>query len=74
MHLANDRALATAQVLVQSGVLWEQLRLVSCADNERATPRATDPEGHRNNQRAEIVVVRKDGARRSPRSPKKKRE
>ena len=57
VRLGFDRAYAAADELVRQGVVWEQVRVVSCADNERATPLPTDAAGHRNNQRAEIVVT-----------------
>lgn len=57
MELAYKRALSTAKLLQQNGVRWEQMRVVACADNERATPRAQNAAGHRNNQRAEVVVT-----------------
>ncbi|MBY0311472.1 MAG: OmpA family protein [Phycisphaerales bacterium] len=55
MRIGFDRALAAAGVLVSEGMTWDQLRVISCADNERATPRAGDSTGHHNNQRVEIV-------------------
>lgn len=55
MRIGFDRALASASVLVAEGMTWDQLRVVSCADNERATPRAGSIAGHQNNQRVEVV-------------------
>jgi flagellar motor protein MotB len=57
MTLAHQRALSTARALVIEGMRWDQLRIVACADNERATPAARDPEEHHNNQRAEVVLT-----------------
>ena len=57
MRLAYDRALAAATELVENGVKWEQLRVVGCADNERETPRADSAEGHRTNQRVQVVTT-----------------
>jgi len=57
MALAHERAIATARALVIEGMKWDQLRVVSCADNERATPHARDKDGHVNNQRAEVVIT-----------------
>lgn len=56
MQLAYARGLAAAEELVAHGLVWENLRVVSCADNERATPLAQSKSGHQNNQRAEIVI------------------
>jgi len=55
MQLGFERAKAAARELIANGMIWEQIRVVSCADNERAVQRADSPEGHRNNQRVEIV-------------------
>jgi flagellar motor protein MotB len=57
MQIGNERALAVARELVRDGLQWDQLRVVACSDNERAIPRASGPEGHRSNQRVEIVVT-----------------
>jgi flagellar motor protein MotB len=57
MGLAHRRALKTAAKLVELGVRWEQLRVVACADNERATPQAHTTQAHQDNQRVEVVVT-----------------
>ncbi len=57
MRLAYDRAFAAAAELVENGVKWEQLRVVACADNERDVPRADSVEGHRSNQRVQVVTT-----------------
>lgn len=57
MRLAYDRAFAAATELVENGVKWEQLRVVACADNERDVPRADSVEGHRSNQRVQVVTT-----------------
>lgn len=57
MKLAYDRALAVATPLIDRGMRWEQLRLVACADNERAVPIAGSTAKHAENQRVEIVVT-----------------
>lgn len=57
MRLAYDRAYAAAAELVENGVKWEQMRIVGCADNERDTPRADSVEGHRTNQRVQVVTT-----------------
>jgi outer membrane protein OmpA-like peptidoglycan-associated protein len=56
MLLGYSRALAVAQVLVAKGVRWEQIRIVSCGDNERRVARIyDDPDADRENQRVNIV-------------------
>lgn len=57
MRLAYERSAAVAKVLVQHGVRWEQLRLVSCADNQRAVPLALTKSQQADNQRVEVVVT-----------------
>jgi flagellar motor protein MotB len=58
MGLAYARAVAAARILVIEGMRWDQLRVVACADNERATPMARDDQGQRNNQRIEVVETK----------------
>jgi flagellar motor protein MotB len=55
MRLAYDRAFAAMQELVRQGVAREQLRVTGCSDNERATGRASDAQGHQTNQRVEVI-------------------
>ncbi len=57
MRLAHERAFAAATELVAQGLDWNQLRVVACADNERDVPRADSVEGHRTNQRVQIVTT-----------------
>ena len=57
MRLAHERAFAAATELVAQGLEWNQLRVVACADNERDVPRAASVEGHRTNQRVQIVTT-----------------
>lgn len=57
MRLAYERSLTVAQYLVEQGVRWEQLRLVECADNDRATPLASTKTQHADNQRVEVVIT-----------------
>lgn len=57
MKLAYDRSLIVGQYLAEQGVRWEQLRLVQCADNDRATPLASNTQQHADNQRVEVVVT-----------------
>ena len=56
--LAFDRAQAVANLLATNGVKWENIRLVACADNERAVPRAYTESDQRKNQRVEIVITK----------------
>lgn len=58
MGLAHQRALAAARVLVIEGMRWDQLRVVACADNERASPLARLPEAAQSNQRVEVVETK----------------
>lgn len=58
MQLAHERALAAARILVIEGMRWDQLRVVACADNERATPLANDAAEAANNQRVEVVETK----------------
>lgn len=57
MRLAHERAYAAAIELVAQGMEWSQLRMVACADNERDVPRADNVEGHRTNQRVQVVTT-----------------
>ncbi len=56
--LAFDRAQAVANLLAANDVKWENIRLVACADNERAVPRAYTEADQRKNQRVEIVITK----------------
>jgi|CXWL01.1.fsa_nt_gi outer membrane protein OmpA-like peptidoglycan-associated protein len=56
-RLGFERALAVAQALVERGLDWRQLRVVSCADSDRAQPIAYDEPGHQKNRRVEIIVT-----------------
>jgi len=58
MDLGYQRALAAARTLVIEGMRWDQLRVVACADNERATPLAKDGGEAENNQRVEVVETK----------------
>jgi flagellar motor protein MotB len=55
MRLSQDRAYTIAQKLVASGIGWNQIQIVGCADNDRLTPRAFDETGQNTNQRVEII-------------------
>jgi flagellar motor protein MotB len=55
--LSFARAQAVAAVLVEGGLKWSQLRVVACGDNDRVIPIAAGTEGHRTNQRVELVVT-----------------
>lgn len=55
MRLAFDRAFVVAQALADSGIEWDRLHVIACADNDRVTPAAHDRAGHESNQRVEII-------------------
>ncbi len=55
MQLAYERAINVARLLADNGIGWDQLRVVACADNDRAVPQARDMASHQENQRVEIV-------------------
>jgi flagellar motor protein MotB len=55
--LSYSRAMAVAIALREAGLPWNQIRVVACSDNERATPLASGTAGHRSNQRVELVVT-----------------
>lgn len=57
MKLGFARALAAAAVLAENGLTWQQMRVASSGDHDRATPLAGDANGHRSNQRVEVVVT-----------------
>jgi flagellar motor protein MotB len=54
MKLSFDRALAVANVMVQHGVDWRQLRIVACKDNDRVKPLAYDKAAQQENERVEV--------------------
>jgi outer membrane protein OmpA-like peptidoglycan-associated protein len=56
-RLGFERALAVAEALVARGLDWRQLRVISCADSDRAQPIAYDEAGHQKNRRVEIVIT-----------------
>lgn len=56
-RLGFERALAVAQALVERGLDWRQLRVVTCADNDRAQTTAYDEAGHQKNRRVEIIAT-----------------
>jgi flagellar motor protein MotB len=55
--LSYARALAVAEALAAEGVEWERLRLIACGDGERLAAPAYDEQGHRANQRVEVIVT-----------------
>ncbi len=57
LPLSYARALAVADALAAKGVEWERLRLIACGDAERLTAPAYDEQGHRSNQRVEVIVT-----------------
>ncbi len=54
-QLAFDRAYAVAQVLVDNGVSWNNIRVSSLGEIDRVVPKTFDREKDRANQRVEIV-------------------
>jgi outer membrane protein OmpA-like peptidoglycan-associated protein len=57
MRLSFERAIAVGDELVKLGAGWQQLRLQACGDNERVTGPVYEWEGHKPNQRVEIIVL-----------------
>lgn len=56
-RLSFDRAWNVARALVERGLDWRQIRIVSCADGDRVQSIAYDETGHQKNRRVEIVVT-----------------
>lgn len=56
-RLGFERALAVARALADRGLDWRQLRVISCADSDRAQAIAYDEPGHQKNRRVEIVAT-----------------
>lgn len=56
--LSHQRALAVAHVLAANGVDWPRIRIVAVGDADRAVPLAYDQDGHRSNQRVEVLVTK----------------
>lgn len=54
-QLSYDRAFAVAEVLVQNGVSWDNIRVSSLGEIDRVVTRTYDREKDRANQRVEIV-------------------
>lgn len=54
-QLSYDRAYAVAEVLVQNGVAWDNIRVSSLGEIDRVVTRTYDREKDRANQRVEIV-------------------
>lgn len=55
MQLSHERAMSVATALAESGIHWENIRIVACGDAERLIARTYDREQDRTNQRVEIV-------------------
>lgn len=53
--LSHARAVAVAEVLVATGLKWEQIRIVACGDNERKAGREYDRDLDRLNQRVNVT-------------------
>ena len=54
-QLSYDRAFAVAEILVQNGVSWENIRVSALGEVDRVVTRTYDREKDRANQRVEIV-------------------
>ena len=57
MQLSHERAMSVASALVESGIQWENIRIVACADSDRLISRTYDRGQDRTNQRVEIVEI-----------------
>jgi flagellar motor protein MotB len=57
LSLSFTRASAVAHALADTGVAWDQMRIVACADHERNVDRSYDRDADRLNQRVEIVLT-----------------
>jgi outer membrane protein OmpA-like peptidoglycan-associated protein len=57
MGLSYQRALSVARALEEAGVPWAAMRVVALGDNDRIQARTYEAEGHRTNQRVEIVIT-----------------
>jgi outer membrane protein OmpA-like peptidoglycan-associated protein len=56
-RLAYDRALAVARVLVEQGISWQRIRIVSCGDAESRALGEASGRGPSVPQRVEIVLT-----------------
>lgn len=56
-QLSHERAMAVAEVMASNGVMWEQMRIVSCGDGDRLIPLAYTAAEHQPNQRVEVVIT-----------------
>jgi flagellar motor protein MotB len=57
LRLGHDRAVSVAQALVEKGLDWRRIRVVSMADHDLLRRRAYTPEARESNQRAEIRLT-----------------
>ncbi|MFN9975026.1 MAG: OmpA family protein, partial [Phycisphaerae bacterium] len=55
--LGTERAMVVMQALVELGVPSGQLRVVSCADNDRIVPNTWSRSSDRTNQRVEVIMT-----------------
>ena len=62
MALSYTRARAVAEALAAQGIDWNQMRLTACGDNDRVVQTRYDPQGHRENQRVEVLVINVPGS------------
>lgn len=56
-ELSFERAMAAASALVDSGMKWDALRVVSCGDAQRIVPRAFDKAEDQKNQRVDLILT-----------------
>jgi outer membrane protein OmpA-like peptidoglycan-associated protein len=56
-RLAFERASAVAQALVENGVKWSQMRLVSCGDSFPAGLVSGDPSQNASSERTEVLMT-----------------
>lgn len=56
-ELSYERAFAVAQIMVEAGMKWQNIRVVAAGDNDRLVPRTFDVDQDRTNQRVELVVT-----------------
>jgi flagellar motor protein MotB len=57
MRLSSERAMTVARALAQAGVDWWQMRLVVCADHDRAEAYPTNRAADKSNARVEVIIT-----------------
>lgn len=56
-QLAYERAMAVAQAMVDSGMQWNTIRVVSMGDSGQLSGRSRDADSARSSQRVEVIVT-----------------